>query len=391
MFNCFFFVGSLTYISKMVFGKRRAYLLAAGFIMGSVSCSTQRPQSKEPAVVAKAVASAQSYEFENTKTIYLNYPTMAYYSVDQNHLLVTRCMAPNEFNWAQQKFCRPYRLYLDDDRWEPIRITGLKGTQTLESAVYSPDGKQIVGSVWDCFADYSCSPFSAQLALIDENGNLKILPSDRARYMPSFSNDGKKLLFYQMNNALFTRTRGALISVLNLHELNLETGEVKLLANATVTAPEAPARMLRDGVTVLTPSYEVRGQVTHKDVLYEFWQGDTTIHTLTLLYVDLVKGSAVSLDPPGENGGNLFDQVAHLNCFVMTDRVRRTWSCKRRNGVDILAEAMFGVSELHGLFQAKIRHISVPNKEDTLAISTPKGIAIVDIDSRKLIKHIQVQ
>jgi hypothetical protein len=47
-----------------------------------IGCATPASKPKEPMAEPKAVASTLSFEAENTKHVYLNCPTLVYYSLD---------------------------------------------------------------------------------------------------------------------------------------------------------------------------------------------------------------------------------------------------------------------------------------------------------------------
>ncbi len=199
-------------------------------------------------------------------------PAMAFFAPDNSHLLVTLC----KFHLGQSNVpaaCRPWRYFLGDKRWERIALTPDDPDWSIDSASYSPDGKTIAATLVKCTAEHipQCPYLDYRLLLIDAaTGKHRTLASENARFKPSFTPDGKGLVYWQLDNlqaiktgttAMPARAPQWLAFTHNLHTLSLDDEKDRLAIEVRAQSPLAPPRVFADGNRVTISANGVFGKV----------------------------------------------------------------------------------------------------------------------------------
>lgn len=300
------------------------------------------------ALLLAAQTLAQTYPKANPPplpqgTVYYK-ARFAYYSPDGSHLLASLCK-------TREGSCTPWRYYLADKRWEAILTTPTDPAWSLDSATYSKDGKSIAVSVVKCLGDWrdwKCPLFNFRLGVIDaQTGRLRILPSEQSRFMPSFTPDGRSLVYYGLDNATPARSGQAVYASHNLYTVDLDGSNVRKVISVKTQRPLIPPKVLSDGRTVtIAVDREFFGEVFYKDEIQKRTDEDAArgFRVGSVILGDMVTGRMNSLYPKGFEHRTIFD-------LSNTD-------------------AVF----LHSLshYQLKIANVSSP-AEETLLAANPRG------------------
>ena len=208
---------------------------------------------------------------------------LAFYSPDGTHLLVTLC----KYGVGRGRFptmCRPWRYHLTDKRWEEIALSPSDPDWDINSASYSPDGKTIAASYVKCQPSTgqiarTCPYLDYRLLLIDAaTGTHRTIASENARFQPSFTPDGKSLVYWQLDNlqgvatgttAMPARQPQTLYATHNIHTLQLGDGQERIAIAVKAQLPLAPPRVFPDGVRVTVSGMGVIGSVTTPEGVYK--------------------------------------------------------------------------------------------------------------------------
>lgn len=229
----------------------------------------------------------------------------AYYAPDGSHLLVTLCE-------VREGRCRPWRYHLAERRWERIELAPYDPAWSMESATYAPDGKTIAVSVVKCIGDWrtlQCPLFQYRLALIDaSSGAVRILPSEQARFMPSFTPDGKGLVYWGLDNATPSRSGQAVYASHNLYTLDLADLSSRKAINVRTQRPLAPPKVLADGQTVTISAFDVSGDVTYQgEMLKNGMLNNVQGFDDSVLLGNLTTGEMQTLLPKGRPSKVIYD------------------------------------------------------------------------------------
>ena len=205
----------------------------------------------------------------------------AFYAPDGSHLLVTLCKHVPNFPILAN--CRPWRYYLAEKRWEEIALVPYQPDWSIDSASYSPDGKTIAATMVKCLVSkefhMECPYLNYRLLLIDAaTGKHRIIPSDSSRFQPSFTPDGKGLVYWQLDNlqgvatgttSLPARQAQTLYFTHNIHTMNLIDEKGNLAIKVKAQRPLAPPRVFADGVRVTVAGNGIFGEVTTEQGIYK--------------------------------------------------------------------------------------------------------------------------
>jgi hypothetical protein len=181
------------------------------------------------------------------------YPRQARFTPDDTQLLVNVCQIANP------EYCQLAFYDLTNKKWRFLPKQDPK--RTYQYASYSSDGKTIIASSHEC-ESIRCNYIDAKLTLLDaDGGNPRELPLEAQRknadpsrdpaviirLRPSFSPDGKRLIYYRMIIWQLASQRMFLPSY-TLWELNLETMEEdRLLSESTFERIYSTPKYLPDG------------------------------------------------------------------------------------------------------------------------------------------------
>ena len=206
----------------------------------------------------------------------------AFYSPDGSHLLVTLC----KYSLGQRptlSSCRPWRYYLADKRWEEIALTPDDPDWSIESATYSPDGETIAATIVKCgFVKTEqfpvCPYLNYRLLMINaKTGKHRTIPSETSRFQPSFTPDGKGLVYWQLDNLQGVATgttpyparqAHTLYFTHNIHMMSLSDEQGRLAIKVKAQSPLAPPRVFPDSVRVTVSGNGVFGAVTTAQGIY---------------------------------------------------------------------------------------------------------------------------
>lgn len=206
----------------------------------------------------------------------------AFFAPDDSHLLVTQC------KYAKRQTligCRPWRYHLADKRWEEIVLSPDDPDWSINSATYSPDGKTIAATIVKCVPNGlekifpKCPYLDYRLLLIDAaTGKHRTIASDNARFQPSFTPDGKGLVYWQLDNlqgvatgttAYPAKQAQTLYATHNLHTMSLSDEKGRMAIKVRASLPLAPPRVFPDGIRVTVAGSAVFGAVTTEDGVYK--------------------------------------------------------------------------------------------------------------------------
>jgi hypothetical protein len=247
----------------------------------------------------------------------------AFYAPDGSHLLVTLCKHVPKFPILAN--CRPWRCYLAEKRWEEIVLTPYQPDWSIDSASYSPDGKTIAATMVKCLVSkefhMECPYLNYRLLMIDAaTGKHRIIPSDASRFQPSFTPDGKGLVYWQLDNlqAVATgsipqpaRQAQTLYFTHNIHTMSLSDEKGNLAIKVKAQRPLAPPRVFADGVRVTVAGNGIFGEVTTEQGIYRGNWGVSPYGVYideSFLIGNLQTGVITSLLPPeAEARRTIFD------------------------------------------------------------------------------------
>lgn len=205
----------------------------------------------------------------------------AFYAPDGSHLLVTLCKYVPSFTTLAN--CRPWRYYLAEKRWEEIVLSPYQPDWSIDSASYSPDGKTIAATMVKCVVSkefhMECPYLNYRLLMIDAaTGKHRIIPSEASRFQPSFTPDGKGLVYWQLDNLqgvatgstpLPARQAQTLYFTHNIHTMSLGDEKGSLAIKVKAQRPLAPPRVFSDGVRVTVAGNGIFGEVTTDQGIYK--------------------------------------------------------------------------------------------------------------------------
>lgn len=237
----------------------------------------------------------------------------AFYAPDGSHLLVTLCKHVPKFPILAN--CRPWRYYLADKRWEEIALKPYQPDWSIDSASYSPDGKTIAATMVKCLVSkefhMECPYLNYRLLMIDvATGKHRIIASDSSRFQPSFTLDGKGLVYWQLDNLqavatgstpLPARQAQTLYFTHNIHTMSLSDEKGSLAIKVKAQRPLAPPRVFADGVRVTVAGNGIFGEVTTAQGIYKGNWGVSPYGVNideSFLIGNLQTGAMVSLLPP---------------------------------------------------------------------------------------------
>lgn len=161
--------------------------------------------------------------------------------------------------------CTLYRYRLATARWEPLpQLAGNHTTGYLYPA-FSPDGKSIAATEVGFNCDEAGCPPSkvgSRLVLLDaEGGRIRYLSGHGLRLRPSFSNDGKRLLYWRGD---VLRGGRGIYGFWDVYELDLATGRERQMSNFAAEGIAAPPRYWPDGKRILlvARNYRIKPNAT---------------------------------------------------------------------------------------------------------------------------------
>jgi hypothetical protein len=254
-----------------------AVLLLCALVIG---CATEKAPPQNSASSTAATPRAQAQPAAPAAQQIDWKARFAFYAPDGSHLLVTLCKYVPRFPILAN--CRPWRYYLADKRWEEIVLTPYQPDWSIDSASYSPDGKTIAATMVKCVVSkefhMECPYLNYRLLMIDAaTGKHRTIASDTSRFQPSFTPDGKGLVYWQLDNLqgvatgstpLPARQAQTLYFTHNIHTMRLSDEKGSLAIKVRAQRPLAPPRVFADGVRVTVAGNGIFGEVTTEQGIY---------------------------------------------------------------------------------------------------------------------------
>lgn len=160
------------------------------------------------------------------------YPQQVRFSPDDSHLLINVCEVGNS------NYCRIRRYWLAEGKWD---VLSLDEERSYLWPDYSPDGKRIVLSSMSC-PQRKCDLRNARLALMNADGtDFRAIPgSDTPKTRPSFSPDGRRVIYWQIDEIF--KTSRQYVGFWHVYETELDTGTGRKLtrfyATRVLTGPK---------------------------------------------------------------------------------------------------------------------------------------------------------
>ena len=172
----------------------------------------------------------------------------AIWAPDASYLLADICPR----NFAPKDNCTLYRYRFSTQKWEGIPALASNDAAGYLYPAFSPDGKTIAATE----AGYNCdepgcpeSRVGSRLVLLDLDGaRLKYLSGNGLRLRPTFSKDGKRLLYWRGDVLKGTR---ALLGFWDVYEMDINSGSERQMSNFAASGIAAPPRYWPDGKRIL--------------------------------------------------------------------------------------------------------------------------------------------
>jgi hypothetical protein len=255
-----------------------AVLLLCALVIG---CATEKAPPQNSASSTAATPRAQAQPTAPAAQQIDWKARFAFYAPDGSHLLVTLCKYVPRFPILAN--CRPWRYYLADKRWEEIALSPYQPDWSIDSASYSPDGKTIAATMVKCVVSkefhMECPYLNYRLLMIDAaTGKHRTIASDTSRFQPSFTPDGKGLVYWQLDNLqgvaagstpLPARQAQTFYFTHNIHSMRLSDEKGSLAIKVKAQRPLAPPRVFADGVRVTVAGNGIFGEVTTAQGIYK--------------------------------------------------------------------------------------------------------------------------
>lgn len=148
------------------------------------------------------------------------FPNYVRFAPDDSHLLVSLC------HIKRITLCRIGKYYIAENRWE---ILPYEARRTYFWPTYAPDGKSIVVTTAPCDEQYVCPLVQYALARMPPDGSRLEKLIDTVAIHPSFSRDGKKLIYWKIGS--INAVKGAALMFRDVAELDLTTGQERALTD----------------------------------------------------------------------------------------------------------------------------------------------------------------
>ena len=116
------------------------------------------------------------------------FPTHVHFGPDNDTLLVGLCHV------KRTSYCRIGKYRISKDQWE---ILPFEENRTYNNPVFSPDGQWIVYSAAPCDEEARCTAADFKLYKARPDGSQPEVILDAPAVHPSFSHDGRKLIYWK--------------------------------------------------------------------------------------------------------------------------------------------------------------------------------------------------
>jgi len=211
-----------------------------------VGCAQPRPPQPD----AQPLPAAQPVQTTHAGT---HIAQSAIWAPDGSYLLADIC--PRKFTANDN--CTLYRYRFSTSRWESLPSLERHDGTGYQYPAFSPDGKTIAATEIGHNCDHAGCPDSrvgARLVLLDTDGRrLKYLSDNGLRLRPTFSPDGKRLLYWRGNTLQGAR---AIHGFWDVYEMDFATGRERQMSNFAASNIEAPPRYWPDGKRILLVALE---------------------------------------------------------------------------------------------------------------------------------------
>ena len=155
------------------------------------------------------------------------FPTHARFAPDGKKLIVNLC------HYIKADYCKLVEYSIKEDRWETLP---LPSGYSYRWPSYSPDGKQLVFAMAKCDDHHRCEETLSQLSLYSASSrNIETLPITGQVRFPNFSPDGKRLAYWRIRGVTKLAS-GRLYGSVSIYEYDKQTKqETELLPSAPGT------------------------------------------------------------------------------------------------------------------------------------------------------------
>jgi hypothetical protein len=206
-----------------------------------------------------------------------------------------------------------------------------------------------------------------KVALLDiESQKLTVIASEQTRFLPSFTPDGKTILFWGLDNATPSRSGQAIYASVGVYSMALSGAAQRKVFDTKAQNPLAPLTAFQGGNKVAIAASEIRGRVRDQNVIHEFgMSGPQQLADDSLILGNLGDGTLETLWPKGEQTKVLYEVSRNSNTGYV--RVRNSQIVR----IDMLNPTLRTVIldfQMPGI--GNIRHIAVSQTGDLLTYVT---------------------
>jgi dipeptidyl aminopeptidase/acylaminoacyl peptidase len=171
------------------------------------------------------------------------YPESVHWSPQGTDLLVTACPKLKKADVS----CTLFRYLLAEKRW--TSFPRMSTDFIYNDAVYSPDAKYIAAVETGKNCPECSNGIGSRLVLLDAEGvRVRYLTPHGFRIKPTFSKDGKRLLYWSLGLSTSGRTP---IGLFDVWELNINDKTERQLTHVLASEIEAPPRYWPDGQRIM--------------------------------------------------------------------------------------------------------------------------------------------
>lgn len=215
----------------------------------------------------------------------------AIWAPDVSYLLADIC--PRKF--AAKDNCTLYRYRLATQKWERLPALAPNDNTGYQYPAFSPDGKTIAATEVGYNCDHVGCPDSkvgARLVLLDVDGRrLKYLSDNGLRLRPTFSPDGKRILYWRGDTLQGGR---AIHGFWDVYEMDIATGRERRMSNFAASNIAAPPRYWPDGKRILLVALDYHIKPNREDYRHP------TIPNSYTTYGGIHRNNGSILIKPGE-------------------------------------------------------------------------------------------
>jgi hypothetical protein len=298
----------------------------------------------------------------------------AYFSPNEDHLLVTLCQ-------VTEGRCWPWRYFIDAQRWEKVNIVGAPANASFGSAVYSKDASKMVLEMTLCTGpahNLLCLLKDFKIAVLETaSARLTVIPSEQTRFLPSFAPDGKNILYWGLENATPSGSGRAIYASVGVYLLDADSFLTRKVIDTKAQLPLAPITAVVDAQTVALAASEIRGEVMDNGVVHKF--GMSGLIDDSLILANILNGSMRTLLPKGKQFKVLYEMSMDKKSGFAMMRERRIvkFAISDSSSQQIILD--FSENPL-----GKIRHLQIANKDRLITFIAGRSLRLGETEKAGL-------